>query len=562
MHVLARGVHLQTTIENIKQVADMLPESIIVFSVGDTIECLYYSQSTPELLGLTPEEYEPISHQDAFLMIMESDRESIRKKMLDCVRGGYDASFSYRLRHKTKGYVWVHCQAHRIGSHDGCPVMLAAIHEISRESKVHELLLERDTLTGAYSRAGFVAQATQVLQAATSSERFAILFFNIKGFKAVNELFGNTVGDGILHTCIDVLGKSFLHPLVIARFEADHFVVLARQENLDYDQLVDLCRQSVELNGKAFRFYARCGVYLVTDRSLDVRGMCDRAKLAKEYITDDFVKPYAVFDDSMKDAFVMARELTSELENALANHEFHVYYQPIYNTRTGRVASAEALVRWMHPTQGVLLPNKFVPAFEENGYITELDLFVTNTVKAFLENRVAQGLPVVPVAANLSRMDFYDDHMMDVLLTNLETSTLPFGMPRFEVTESAYATLVGQRSKVLQSMKDRGAKILIDDFGCGYSSFSTMINFDFDIIKLDMGFVHQIGTNPKAPHIVGAIIDMAHSLGMQVIAEGVETREQVDFLCHAGCDFIQGYYFSRPLPEDAFAEMLNQLSAE
>ena len=187
-----------------------------------------------------------------------------------------------------------------------------------------------------------------------------------------------------------------------------------------------------------------------------------------------------------------------------------------------------------------------------------MDLFVERTVKEFLEQRFAEKLPIVPVSMNMSQMDFYDKDMMAAVLLDVSNTIVPMDFTRFEVTETAYSTVAENNRNALLDMKRIGVKFYLDDFGSGYSSFSTIRDFDFDVIKLDMGFVQKIGTSIKADGVIWSIITMAHTIGTKVVAEGAETQEQVDFLKDCGCDYIQGYYYSKPLPEHEFAELLNK----
>ena len=434
---------------------------------------------------------------------------------------------------------------------EGQNEILAVVEDITYD-------LDHDTVTGAYSRQGFINFATRLLEQEREASQYAILFFNIKGFKAINELFGVEGGDQVLIQSVKLLQSSELQPLAVGRMEADHFVCLIRKENLDYEALTGLCHRIYERGGKQYRFYGRCGIYMIEDRERSVSGMCDCAKLAKESIKDDYVKPYAMFNSTMRDGFVEKKELISEFHHAMEQSEFHVFYQPVYDVRSGKLASAEALIRWIHPKRGLLSPGKFIPIFEENGFISELDLFVGNHTSRFLQTRIEKGLPVIPIAINLSRMDFYDLKLVNTILSEIRNAGLPLGFPRIEITESAYASMVEHNRELLLAIREKGIKILIDDFGSGYSSFSTLQEFSFDILKLDMGFVQQIGRNRKSEQIIHYLINMAHSLGLQVIAEGVETKEQAEFLIQSDCDFIQGYYYSKPLSEEDFEQLLEK----
>ena len=418
-------------------------------------------------------------------------------------------------------------------------------------------LMEKDVLTGGLNRRGFIRIATEIIQNSRENQQFAVVYINVNNFKAVNEMFGMEGGDELLQHVYNYKVDSSFHPLGVGRIEADHFDCLLEQKYLDYDKICELCKHLYSSHGKTFTVYAKCGVYLVEDKNMKVSGMCDRAKLAKKYITDEYIQPYAVYDDSMHVAYMDKSEVLSDVNSALDNNEFKVYYQPVYEAKTKKLASAEALVRWVHPKRGVVSPGLFIPVLEESGHISRIDYFVESSVKNFLKRRMENHLPVVSVSVNLSWMDFYDINMMNTLLQDMKEGKVAKGMARYEVTETSYAALNQYDHNMLHSLKQMGAKILLDDFGSGYSSFSTVRDYDFDIIKLDMGFVQQIGESEKAEGIIHSVIDMAHHMNTKVIAEGVETKEQVDFLVVHDCDYIQGYYFSKPLPEAEFEKLLD-----
>ena len=418
-------------------------------------------------------------------------------------------------------------------------------------------LMEKDVLTGGLNRRGFIRIATEIIKNSRDDEQFAVVYINVNNFKAVNEMFGMEGGDELLQHVYNYMVDSSFHPLVVGRLEADHFVCLLEQKYLDYNKIVELCKHIYSSHGRTFTVYAKCGVYLVEDKNMKVSGMCDRAKLAKKYITDEYIQPYAVYDDSMHVAYMDKSEVLSDVTSALDNNEFRVYYQPVYEAKTGKLASAEALVRWVHPKRGIVSPGLFIPVLEESGHISRIDYFVESSVKKFLKRRMDDNLPVVSVSVNLSWMDFYDVNMMNALLQDMKEGKVARGMARYEVTETSYAALNQYDHNMLRSLKQMGAKILLDDFGSGYSSFSTVRDYDFDIIKLDMGFVQQIGESEKAEGIIHSVIDMAHHMNAKVIAEGVETKVQVDFLVEHECDYIQGYYFSKPLPEAEFEKLLD-----
>lgn len=415
----------------------------------------------------------------------------------------------------------------------------------------------KDFLTGAFNRRGFLREVRLFLDKADQNKDYAIVLFNIKGFKGINEYFGTVGGDEVLRTIYRYFKNSPLQPIVIARTNGDHFFCLIEQSKLDYDILPTLCRTDFVRENKMLQLNIRCGIYLITDRTLHVSTMCDCAQIAIAHIFDEYIKSYAVFDPSMRANYLIRSEIQGRVQYALANREFEVYYQPIYDARTGEMTSAEALIRWKYPGKGLISPGIFIPALEESGQITQVDCFVLKEVCRFYETRKKEGKTVIPISINLSWMDFYDENMMDTIFKSLRDDRYDI-QPRFEVTETAYAAMSDREADLIAALRAAGAKVLLDDFGSGYSSFSTFSNYDFDIIKLDMGFVQKIGTDPKTKSIIHSIIDMSHHMNAKVIAEGVETQSQLDFLYRHDCDYIQGYYFSKPLSCMEFEELMEQ----
>lgn len=420
-------------------------------------------------------------------------------------------------------------------------------------------LLEQDHLTGELNRYGFIRKARAVLRDPAVDHDLAIMYINLKGFKAINELFGTEGGDLALREVVRVIHRSNLHPYAVGRIEADHFVCLVDPDNINYEHLKQFLHQTLVFDQRSLDVYGVCGIYMIPaeDRLDSVSNMCDRARMAKDYIEDEYVKPYAVFDQKMGSSYMERNDALRDISNALEKHEFQVYYQPVYDAFSGEIASAEALVRWKKADGEMVSPGIFVPALEDSGRISQMDLFVERSVLSFMEERYKKGQFIVPVSMNMSQMDFFDKDMMASVLLDVSNTDLPMDYTRFEVTETAYSIVASNNRNVLLDMKRIGVKFYLDDFGSGYSSFSTIRDYDFDVVKLDMGFVQKIGTTTKANAVIQAIIDMAHAIGSKVVAEGAETKEQVDALREMRCDYIQGFYFSKPLPQEKFEALLN-----
>lgn len=506
------------------------------------------------------EAYEGYRSYSSHRAVVESERERFKKCVeLSTIKEGLRKDKQYfftihetdktgEVRLKRYSYIYID---------ERVDIIVGAREDITEFS-------EKDVLTGGYNRRGFIRITERLLNEVPDRTKYAVLFFNVKNFKAVNELFGVESGDVVLQNIFRTLTHSKLSPVITARVESDHFVCLVENKNLDFEELTSVCDNKFVKDGKCMNLIIRCGIFYVEEKPMKISGMIDRAKLAKRYITDEYVQPYMVYDHSMQVAYIDKAKLAGELQEGIAKEQFKVYYQPVIDTKTGKIASAEALIRWIHPDKGFISPALFIPALEENGHISELDFYVLKKVWQFINDRCENNKFVVPISVNLSWMDFYDEIMMEKILKEMDCfrENGREHMARFEITETSYAAIRENRSGILESLRIKNAKILLDDFGSGFSSFGMLQDYDFDILKIDMSFIRKIGENPKTKSIVHSIIGMAHEIGIKTVAEGVETEEQVSFLRQSGCDYIQGYYYSKPLPEEEFVEFLEKADAK
>lgn len=506
------------------------------------------------------EAYEGYRSYSSHRAVVESERERFKKCVeLSTIKEGLRKDKQYfftihetdktgEVRLKRYSYIYID---------ERVDIIVGAREDITEFS-------EKDVLTGGYNRRGFIRITERLLNEVPDRTKYAVLFFNVKNFKAVNELFGVESGDVVLQNIFRTLTHSKLSPVITARVESDHFVCLVENKNLDFEELTSVCDNKFVKDGKCMNLIIRCGIFYVEEKPMKISGMIDRAKLAKRYITDEYVQPYMVYDHSMQVAYIDKAKLAGELQEGIAKEQFKVYYQPVIDTKTGKIASAEALIRWIHPDKGFISPALFIPALEENGHISELDFYVLKKVWQFINDRCENNKFVVPISVNLSWMDFYDEIMMEKILKEMDRfrENGREHMARFEITETSYAAIRENRSGILESLRIKNAKILLDDFGSGFSSFGMLQDYDFDILKIDMSFIRKIGENPKTKSIVHSIIGMAHEIGIKTVAEGVETEEQVSFLRQSSCDYIQGYYYSKPLPEEEFVEFLEKADAE
>ena len=419
-------------------------------------------------------------------------------------------------------------------------------------------IVNRDWMTDVYSRDGFIGRMKEVLSKLDISAGCSIVYANIKNFKAINEVLGEHSGDMVIIRLRDRL-KEYLDPIVMSRFESDHFIMLVRNSFLTEDNLNELCSDSYEEHYKKFSFTIRLGIYRLSENDMDQSPihMADCAKLSEKLMREESVRSWNYYDEDIKVNYLRQGLLISDLKDSIKNDEFKAYYQPIVDACSRKIISAEALVRWEHHKLGMVSPGEFIPAFENAGKISQVDDYMIEKVTGFQNERKRSGMKTVPISVNLSRIDFYDYLLLEHLSEIAENNEDIASIIKLEVTESAYAALESGAIDFLKHMRRLEIPILLDDYGSGMSSLSTLESFDFDIVKLDMGFIRKIGKSQKAESIIRSTIDLSHGIGARVVAEGVETAEQHAFLYYSGCDMIQGYYFYKPLPEQEFARILS-----
>lgn len=418
---------------------------------------------------------------------------------------------------------------------------------------------ERDPLTGLYNKDFFFKYAEQFDRYNKSMKMDAIVI-DIQRFHIINDRFGTSYGDDILHQVGMKLKKTVTDLGGLAcRKEADTFMVYCPHMS-DYKTLLKGISEIVPGNGKGnggiVRF--RMGVYAKVDKSIDIARRFDRAKQAADTVRRSYTKNICVYDSSMRDQEMFAERLVEDFRSAINEEQFKVYYQPKFDIRSEKpvLTSAEALVRWQHPQLGLIAPATFIPLFEDNGMIQELDQYVwqkvASQVKAWSDKYNRQ----IAVSVNVSRVDMYEPEIVSKLCKLITDNDLTYGNILLEITESAYAKESEQMIKVVKNLRERGFKVEMDDFGTGYSSLNMLSTLPIDALKLDMIFVRSAFENGQDTRIIEIVMDIAKYLDVPVVAEGVETKEQLDALRSIGCDIVQGYYFSKPVPCEEFEAFL------
>ncbi|MGN0483557.1 MAG: EAL domain-containing protein [Lachnospiraceae bacterium] len=416
---------------------------------------------------------------------------------------------------------------------------------------------ERDWLTGIYNRETFYEKTEQILQQ-NPDEEYVIILWNIDHFKVVNELFGSSAGDALLSNFAQILQRQFRGEGIYGRLEADWFSVCTSKEKLDqkWDEVESLLKNGISVPDMNYTLYLRVGLYRVEERDCSVDVMCDRARMAAHMTQGSYISRWAYYHDGLKDSMLNEQALENEMEKALTKGEFYIEYQPIFSAKTNELVSAEALVRWRHPQKGLISPANFIPLFEKNGFITRLDSYVWENVCHFLKENEKKGIPNVPISVNVSRVNLYKKDLDEYLENLVKKIGVNPSFLKLEITESVYTENPQQLLSAMAKLKKKNFKILMDDFGSGYSSLNMLKDVPVDFLKIDMKFMDTLDSSERAGKILYNIIQMAHGLDMEVVAEGVENENQFELLKRMGCDNIQGYYFSKPMESKEFVSKI------
>ena len=559
--------------------ADYIASSHLSFDVLDTIQRVFMlsNRVSSVLISVEDDSVIYISSQliaDVSKLTPETSIEVVpyndwRKEVAESFAYDYDRSRFTRstlletLRYKVRDHQRYSFVAHRheeghesvvkhtfISLGKDAKFILATQQEITNN-------LEHDVLTGGLNRAGLLRELQNKIEMNEVGTELSILYFNIQNFRMINEFYGDEVGDKVLQFMYTRLVYSALHPVSYARMESDKFVLLVRRENCDVEVIDQLCRQEFEMEQQKIPFQCQCGIYHIKDMLIAPINAINRAKLAITFIRDLFIKPWMVFEDYMQSSYFSDNEIMLSFEDALNNNEFVPYFQPIVNAQTGRIEMAEALVRWVSPKHGIISPTLFIPILERHGGLSRIDMLMEGRIIELQRRRLSKGQPVIPIDINLSWVDFSDRKFIEQLFQHIEDHSLPNDLVCYEITETALSDIAENRLDVLSFFQKHGVNMLIDDFGQGYS-FGSMKDVEFKIIKLDKSLIDRIGQSRKNDLLLESLITMFHKMNAKIIAEGVETDIQLKFLREMGCDYIQGFYFYKPMDENAFLALLEQ----
>lgn len=382
-------------------------------------------------------------------------------------------------------------------------------------------------------------------------QKFAFVRIDIDRFKMINNFYGIQEGDKVLISIAKELIKisAVFDYFVYARLENDVFACCLPFKEENIEVLADHLQLNLKKVNKDYNIKVSCGVYVISDYNMDVSEMYDRAYLAAKTCKDKFVQNVAYYDESMIEDMRQEQFVINAVNKAIDEEQFVVYLQPKINLITGKPYGAEALVRWMHPTQGMIAPAEFIPVYERNGIIGRLDQYMWRKVCALLRKWIDEGGNPDPISVNVSRVNIYNPHLVEILNKIITEYRIPPQLLNLEITESAFMEDQSLVMKTVKRLHDLGFKIMMDDFGSGYSSLNVLKDMDVDYLKIDMKFLQEEKSfNGKGEKVLTSVVRMAKWLNLPSIVEGVETEEQVDFLKCIGCEYAQGFYYAKPMP--------------
>lgn len=436
-------------------------------------------------------------------------------------------------------------------------IIVNRIEAIIRLRRSFEILSATvlDNLTGVYLSQAFFVRAKQILKNHHSDE-YDFVCTNIESFKIMNSRHGRKSGDKLLQEVAGKFKSILQKHEICGRISADRFMILLRHREPDFYKKLEDEITKIFKNGIADAFVLKFGICENIDHEEDSSSIYDNAMFALNSITRRYGKTISYFNQDLRKKAQAEQDVIDNMEEALDANEFVVFYQPKHGIKENKAMGAEALVRWNSKKFGFMSPGLFIPIFEQNGFITKLDYYIWENVCKMLHERIEKNDIVVPVSVNISRSDFDMTDLDQTIIALADKYNVPHNLLHLELTESAYNENSEQIKKIIDSLHSAGFIIELDDFGTGYSSLSILTKIPFDILKLDMSLVREI-KNLAGRNVLSCIVDLANRFNMKTVAEGCEDQETTEILGELGCDLIQGYFYSKPLPANEFFEYID-----
>lgn len=527
-------------------------------------------------LGYSIEELpQTVTHQFFTDKLHPDDYRNTMNEMILHLQGKSSVyETEYRIQAKDKSWRWFYDRG-KITQRDknGKPELVSGIVFDITARKEQELNLKKeneliynelssvDELTNSANKNAFKIKAKMLIEKAVC--KYVFILLDIDNFKLINDLFGYDQGDLLLKHIASVLSLHITKNEVFARVTGDKFYVVAEYSG---KEKLELRLREINEDILSFRFAAEsnfkmavsAGIFEIENTDISLETMSDRASLAANMTKGNHASSYCFYNDDIRNRMIQEYEIENEMNEALKNEEFQVYLQPKYDFKTGKIAGAEALIRWHNPMKGVILPDVFIPIFEKNGFVTKIDMFVFEEICKKQQEWAAAGRKPLVISINQSRLHLHNLAYVETLKSIAEKYHVDPGVMELELTESAFFFDSNTIFDVTRSLHKIGFKLSLDDFGAGYSSLNLLKDIFVDTVKLDRGFLKETVTTIRGKKIIKSIILMAKDLGIDTVAEGVETIKQVEFLRGIGCDQAQGFYFEKPMLISNFEALLDK----
>lgn len=435
---------------------------------------------------------------------------------------------------------------------------ILAVHGTIRPYSSKEIVTKKILTSFSSDRAPQIYnQEIADMMARHPDEEIAFIQFDVERFKLINEKYGVEEGDELLAFLTQTLGLICSEEQPYCRLTADVFMVVTTfnsdQQLLDFIHKIESMLSGFHDMDYRLIF----GVAIAEDRTLHTRRHGDNASIARQSVKGSALNNIGFFNGRMRNELQKKQIIEEDMKTALVDNQFVMFLQPKYSISTGKIIGAEALARWIHPQKGMISPADFVPVFEENGFILKLDQIIWESACRKISDWINKGVTPVPISVNISREYIHSFDVVDYLLNLVKKYDVPIKLLELEITETTDALGV---SDVVQQMKDAGFTMLMDDFGSGYSSLNMLKTTQFDVLKIDREFLSRFMESGRGRKIISHTISMSQDIGLDIIAEGVETKEQAQFLHDCGCDAAQGFYYSKPIPQEDFDKLLKEVN--
>ena len=536
---LLRAVRMKTFAIN------NMTDPVLMFDYNDNLQV--YNDAAEEMLGVytyySMEEY--VNKNELYYTIEErskrrdKEREFTRTKIIN---GKTYLIHGQELWDKKERFV-------------GTLIVYTDISGQERLKDEATLYATRDQLTGLWNRDYFFEIAGKTIRE-NPEEKFLMIATDIYHFKLFNEILGTATGDDLLLAFAQAYRENCRRKWVFSRIGADRFALLIPKADFKEEGFMKIVHGVLERKNYSMKVHCYIGVYEITDPALHVESMYDRAFMAVESMKGDMQKEIAYYQEEILHQRIHETTTLDELDRALLNDEFVIYLQPQLDLEAQRVVSAEALIRWNKPGRGIVFPGEFIPIFEKHGMIAKLDYYVWELACRQLAQWKEEGRYDRSIAVNISAKDFYLSDLYESITGLVEKYDVDPAHLKLEITETAFVLDVKKQMELVRRLQDYGFIIEIDDFGSGYSSLNSLKEIEVDLLKMDLKFFEKTGDSKRAEKIVSSVITLANDLGMPVIAEGVETKEDVEMVKAAGCQMVQGYYYAKPMPVADFEKYL------